>query len=291
MNTRCVHALRTRAHRVAALRRHTVFATSPHRHRISLLSRSRSRWWQSRNGTAVGPFSELGTLQTTDNLRVTAIRPLLPPACVIEEIPAALPVKQLVLKTRCDISAVLQGASDKLVVLVGPCTTHDKSSAMEYAARLVSTAARHAGELIVVMQLNFELENSANGWKGLINDPDLDGSYQINKGFRMTRQLQLDINRMGLPTGSLTSTRPRRLPHAPLPTPRCSQLPTPHAPLPTPYSLLATRHSPLPAPCSPLLIAHRPHCPSATGSVYLDTITPQFVADLNSLALVGAHSD
>eukprot|EP00966_Prymnesium_polylepis_P237227 5486529-Prymnesium_polylepis.1 len=92
-------------------------------------------------------------------------------------------VKQLVLRTRCDISSVLQGASDKLLVLAGPYTVHDANGAMEYAARLLAAARAHANELVVVMQLNFERASaSSGGWKGLLNDPDLNGSYAINKG-------------------------------------------------------------------------------------------------------------
>ena len=94
-----------------------------------------------------------GSTPATDNLRVTAIRPLLPPACILEELPAPLEAKQLVLKTRCEISALLQGATDKLLVLAGPCTTHDPKAALEYAARLVAASKQFADELVIVMQV------------------------------------------------------------------------------------------------------------------------------------------
>ena len=146
-------------------------------------------------------FAELGEIDT-DNLRVRMIRPLRPPACLIEELESDVAVRQQVMQARCDISSVLYGGLDKLVVVVGPSTVHDPRAAMEFAARLRTAAQACAQELVVVMNVNFETSASAAGWKGLINDPDLDGSCQINKGFRQARQLLLDINRLGLPTST-----------------------------------------------------------------------------------------
>lgn len=157
----------------------------------------------SMSTTQSGLFAELGSTPATDNLRVTAIRPLFPPACILEEMPAPPELKQLVLQTRCDISSVLHGATDRLLVLAGPHTIHDPKAAMEYAARLLAASKKHAGELLIVMQLNYERPSSGPsvGWKGLIHDPDLNGSYAINKGFRLARQLLLDIKGLGVPTG------------------------------------------------------------------------------------------
>ena len=102
--------------------------------------------------------------------------------------------------TRCEISSILHGESDRLVVIVGPSCIHDYHACMEYAARLKAFAAQLSDDLLVVMQINFE-SAATSGWKGLINDPDLDGTFRINKGFRHARQLLLDVNRIGLPVG------------------------------------------------------------------------------------------
>ena len=121
----------------------------------------------------------------------------------IEEAEADATVKASVFETRCEVSAILHGEEDRLVVVAGPCAIHDRQATMEYAARLKALAHSLKEDLLVVMQVNFEsaFASSRDGWKGLINDPDLDSSFQINKGFRQARQLLLDINRLGLPTG------------------------------------------------------------------------------------------
>lgn len=138
----------------------------------------------------------------TDDLRITQTRPLLSPAILIDEIPPTEQVSQVVANTRSAIADVLEGRDPRLVAVVGPCSIHDPAAALEYAARLQALALRYASELIVVMRTYFEKPRTSVGWKGLINDPDLDGSYHINKGLRLARQLLRDINAMGLPTAS-----------------------------------------------------------------------------------------
>ena len=96
----------------------------------------------------------------------------------------------------------LQGTDPRLVVIAGPCSIHDTKAALEYAERLTKLAERYKDHLIVVMRSYFEKPRTSVGWKGLINDPDLDESYHINKGLRLARQLLLDVNDMGLPTAS-----------------------------------------------------------------------------------------
>jgi 3-deoxy-7-phosphoheptulonate synthase len=96
---------------------------------------------------------------------------------------------------------ILHGGDDRLLVVIGPCSIHDPVAAIEYAKRLVEQRQRFAGDLEIVMRVYFEKPRTTVGWKGLINDPDLDGSFQINKGLRLARELLLEINDMGLPAG------------------------------------------------------------------------------------------
>src|SRR6186997_2164112 len=140
--------------------------------------------------------------QRTDDLRIVDVRPLIPPAILLEEIPISESASNLVFMTRKEISAILEGTDSRLMVIVGPCSIHDSKAALEYAGRLTRLAARYADHLLIVMRSYFEKPRTSVGWKGLINDPDLDESYHINKGLRLARKLLLDVNDMGLPTGS-----------------------------------------------------------------------------------------
>ena len=140
--------------------------------------------------------------QRTDDLRITHVRPLLPPAILLEEIPVTEAASNLVAQTRQAIAQVLCGADSRLVAIVGPCSIHEAAAAHEYARRLVVLKERYAGHLIVVMRTYFEKPRTSVGWKGFINDPDLDESYHINKGLRLARTLLRDVNDMGLPTAS-----------------------------------------------------------------------------------------
>jgi 3-deoxy-7-phosphoheptulonate synthase len=137
-----------------------------------------------------------------DDLRITQVRPLLPPAILLEEIPATEQASTVVSNVRQAITSVLEGRDPRLVIVTGPCSIHDTRAAVEYAQRLKPLADRYAEHLIVVMRSYFEKPRTSVGWKGLINDPDLDGSFHINRGLRMARQFLVDVNNIGLPTAS-----------------------------------------------------------------------------------------
>ncbi|WP_347260502.1 3-deoxy-7-phosphoheptulonate synthase [Rudaea sp.] len=141
------------------------------------------------------------TTHHTDDLRIAELRELSTPAQVIGEFPLDDKAEDTVAASRAAVHAILDGADDRLVVVVGPCSIHDTQAAMEYAQRLVAERARHAGELEIVMRVYFEKPRTTVGWKGLINDPDLDGSFHIDKGLRLARALLRDINALGLPAG------------------------------------------------------------------------------------------
>jgi len=138
----------------------------------------------------------------TDDLRITEVRPLIPPAILLEEIPITERVSNIVSDARQAIAAAIEGRDPRFVVIAGPCSIHDPKAALDYAARLATLAARYRRHLILIMRSYFEKPRTSVGWKGLINDPDLDESYHINKGLRLARQLLLDVNDMGLPTAS-----------------------------------------------------------------------------------------
>jgi 3-deoxy-7-phosphoheptulonate synthase len=138
----------------------------------------------------------------TDDLRISAVRALIPPQLLLEELPIDSAALATVTNARQAVHRVLHGADDRLVAVVGPCSIHDSKAALEYAARLRDAAARHANDLFIVMRVYFEKPRTTVGWKGFINDPHLDGSFAINEGLRLARKLLLDINRMGLPCGT-----------------------------------------------------------------------------------------
>jgi len=144
------------------------------------------------------------TLDTTriDDTRIKAVRALVSPAVLLEELPVTAAIEALVETTRDAIGAVLHGSDDRLVVVVGPCSIHDHDQAMQYARLLKPLADALAGELIVVMRVYFEKPRTTVGWKGYINDPRLDGSFRINEGLRRARELLLEINTLGLPAGT-----------------------------------------------------------------------------------------
>ncbi|MCC7181485.1 MAG: 3-deoxy-7-phosphoheptulonate synthase [Acidobacteria bacterium] len=138
----------------------------------------------------------------TEDLRITGVRPLIPPAILIEEIPMSEGASNLVADTRLAVARALEGRDSRLVIVVGPCSIHDPVAAVDYARRLKALAERYANELIVVLRCYFEKPRTTIGWKGLINDPDLDGSFHVNRGLRLARKLLLEVNDLGLPTGS-----------------------------------------------------------------------------------------
>jgi 3-deoxy-7-phosphoheptulonate synthase len=141
-------------------------------------------------------------LHTTDDLRIDGLRPLIPPAILIEEIPVTEAVSTTVWKGREEATAILQGKDDRLLVVVGPCSIHDPAAALDYAHRLRARQVALQDDLCIVMRVYFEKPRTTVGWKGLINDPNLDESFDINKGLHLARGLLRDLAETGLPTGS-----------------------------------------------------------------------------------------
>ena len=141
-------------------------------------------------------------LQPTDDLRIRDVRPLVSPAILLEEIPVSDRASNVVADARQTIADSIKGRDPKLIVVVGPCSIHDTKAALEYGERLKRLADRYAESLVIVMRAYFEKPRTVVGWKGLINDPDLDESFHMNKGLRMARRLLLDFNDLGLPTAS-----------------------------------------------------------------------------------------
>ncbi|HSI72554.1 MAG TPA: 3-deoxy-7-phosphoheptulonate synthase [Fimbriimonas sp.] len=140
--------------------------------------------------------------QRTDDLRIRAVRPLLPPAILLEEVPITDCEADVVAEARRSIAEALHGQDGRLIVITGPCSIHDTVAALEYAQRLKPLADRYADKLLVVMRAYFEKPRTIVGWKGLINDPDIDGSFHINKGLRMARVLLKEIAQLGVPVGT-----------------------------------------------------------------------------------------
>lgn len=164
--------------------------------------------------------------RNTDDVRIKELKPLIPPAILIEEFPVSDRASECVNTSREEITKSLKGEDDRLIVVVGPCSIHDYSVGLDYATRLKPLCDRFKKELIIVMRVYFEKPRTTVGWKGLINDPDLDESFKINKGLKIARGLMVKIADMGVPM----------------------------------------------------------------GVEYLDTITPQFIADLVSWGAIGART-
>lgn len=165
--------------------------------------------------------------QQTDDLRITELRPLLPPAILVnEELPITKEAAQTVMDARRQVADIIAGRDDRLIVVVGPCSIHDLEAALDYASRLKPYIDGLSEQLCIVMRVYFEKPRTTIGWKGLINDPNLDGQFNINQGLRVARRLLLDLNSRGI----------------------------------------------------------------AAGTEFLDTITPQFTADLISWGAIGART-
>jgi 3-deoxy-7-phosphoheptulonate synthase len=137
----------------------------------------------------------------TYNLRIANIRPLIPPAILVEQFPLSADGHRRVHQARQETAAILHQQDDRLLVVVGPCSIHDPEAAMIYARRLLPLARELADDLLVVMRVYFEKPRTTVGWKGLINDPHLDGSFAVNEGLEIARQLLLDVVELGLPAG------------------------------------------------------------------------------------------
>ncbi|MCA9530765.1 MAG: 3-deoxy-7-phosphoheptulonate synthase [Myxococcales bacterium] len=138
----------------------------------------------------------------TDDVRIDRLRPLLPPAVLMEEVRPSEAALSVVVETRDAIASALHGHDDRLVIVVGPCSIHDPKAALDYAGRLREVASRLEDQLIVVMRTYFEKPRTTVGWKGLINDPRLDGSFDINHGLRVARGFLVDLLDLGLPPGT-----------------------------------------------------------------------------------------
>ena len=141
-------------------------------------------------------------LSTTDDLRIREIKELSTPQEVMREIPRTLTATRVVMAARNAIHAILHGTDDRLLVIVGPCSVHDPVAAVEYAERLAGLREQLCDRLEIVMRVYFEKPRTTVGWKGLINDPDLDGSFDINKGLRLARNVLSAVNNLGLPAGA-----------------------------------------------------------------------------------------
>ncbi len=138
----------------------------------------------------------------TDDLRITGLREVSPPQTVHAEYPMTDTAAETIFATRQAIHRILHGEDDRLLMIVGPCSIHDPQAALEYAGLIKGARKKYADDLLIIMRVYFEKPRTTVGWKGLINDPHLDGSFDINTGIRKARKLLLDINNMNVPAGT-----------------------------------------------------------------------------------------
>ncbi len=138
----------------------------------------------------------------TDDVRIAGLRPLISPAILMEDLPLSKAAVETVVQARQAATRIVEGEDDRLLVVVGPCSIHDTQAALDYGRLLQSCAARLASELLVVMRVYFEKPRTTVGWKGLINDPTLDGRFAVNLGLRQARRLLLDLAELGVPAGT-----------------------------------------------------------------------------------------
>jgi len=138
----------------------------------------------------------------TDDTRILGQDPLIPPQLLLSEIPITTSSQRTVIQGRKDAVEIIMGRSDRLLVICGPCSLHDPATALEYAGRLKKFADEHSDDLLIIMRAYLEKPRTTVGWKGLINDPDIDESYKINKGLRISRQLFCDLTSSGMPIAS-----------------------------------------------------------------------------------------
>jgi 3-deoxy-7-phosphoheptulonate synthase len=138
-------------------------------------------------------------MTTVTDVRIKSVRPLISPAILEDELPLSEALARHIQDFRRQVANIVMGKDDRLLVLVGPCSVHDTQAALDYAKRLKPLAEELSKDLLIVMRVYFEKPRTVVGWKGLINDPELDGSFQINRGLRLARKLLLDITEVGLP--------------------------------------------------------------------------------------------
>lgn len=148
------------------------------------------------------PSFSFMTINKTDDTRIVRRRPLVTPALLMDEICPSEAALQTVETARASISRILNGNDDRLLVITGPCSIHDISAATEYAAFVSEYSSKYAGELLLVMRAYFEKPRTVVGWKGLINDPFIDGTFRINDGLRLSRKFLCDISEMGVPAAT-----------------------------------------------------------------------------------------
>lgn len=138
----------------------------------------------------------------TDDVRIKEIKELRPPALLLDEYPASQATTDNIVATRNAIHSILHSGDDRLLVIIGPCSIHDYDAGIEYTKRLLEERQRHANELVIVMRVYFEKPRTTVGWKGLINDPYLDGSFKINEGLQLARRFLLEVNELGMPAAT-----------------------------------------------------------------------------------------
>jgi len=151
-------------------------------------------------GTA-RPGGEKAPMPRVSDTRIAGYEPLLSPAALHDELPLTDAEQETVERTRTEVRAVLDGTDDRLLVVTGPCSVHDPKAALDYAGRLAELRERHSDDLLIVMRVYFEKPRTVTGWKGLINDPAMDGSFDVHRGLRTARRLLLDIVGSGMPVG------------------------------------------------------------------------------------------
>jgi len=157
---------------------------------------------QSGKVRPVAPNDDPQPAYQVDDVRIREIKELIPPAHLLREFPTTPASEAVTFNARTAIHRILHRADDRMLVVVGPCSIHDVRAAREYAGRLLELKRELEQDLVIVMRVYFEKPRTTIGWKGLINDPNLDGSFQINKGLRIARKLLWDINELGLPCGT-----------------------------------------------------------------------------------------
>ncbi len=138
----------------------------------------------------------------TDDVRIRSISELLPPIAHLYELPISEAAADLVENTRHQIADLVHGRDQRLLTIIGPCSIHDPKAALEYAQRLLPLRKKYEKELLIVMRVYFEKPRTTVGWKGLINDPHLNGTFDINFGLRQARRLLLDLNNLGMPAST-----------------------------------------------------------------------------------------
>ena len=137
----------------------------------------------------------------TSDTRITGYEPLLSPAALLDQLPLDDEASATVERSRAEVRAVLDGSDDRLLVIAGPCSVQDPAAALDYASRLIKARELLSADLLIVMRVYFEKPRTVTGWKGLINDPGMDGGHDVHRGLRTARRLLLDIVSLGLPVG------------------------------------------------------------------------------------------